>query len=508
MNDISASYLDGLPAPTKERLCQVNRPALTALREYLVAGEAVAILGAGASAPPYPMWDGLIGELVDSTADRLETREAEALRALAVRSPEEVVEILRRRLSSAVYWEALRAVLRIRLEPDTGHSWTPVQELVCRCAFKGVVTTAYDPGIADARIRVRGNASATGFTTWEDELALDRWRTGEIFADTELPVLFAHGHHAQPNGVVLATTEYRRAYAGKLSGVLRRLLDGEHVVWIGFGFADQRIAAIIRETISGSGTRLELGGAPRHVAILPWDPTERGNDPGTLARRAEIGYGAQAVLYPAPSNSHSALKSLLSMLTDSRYPAVGDPAARVLDMRPSHGRSREAPARNPILPKPSGHAFISYSREDAGDVDKLHRLLETAGLRVWRDTVDLWPGEDWRAKIRRAITSDTLVFLACFSVKSLARKISYQNEEILLAISQMRLRRPGEPWLIPVRFDQCLIPDIDLGGGRSLASIQCADLFGPQYEHNAAKLVTAIQRTLERHSSHHDLFPT
>ena len=50
---------------------------------------------------------------------------------------------------------------------------------------------------------------------------------------------------------------------------------------------------------------------------------------------------------------------------------------------------------------------------------------------------------------RRAVADNALVFIACFSSRSVARKISYQNEEILLAIEQLRVRRPGDLWLIP-----------------------------------------------------------
>jgi hypothetical protein len=49
----------------------VNAPALAALRGYLKSGEVVAFLGAGASAPLYPLWAGLISELVDFVVDRL-----------------------------------------------------------------------------------------------------------------------------------------------------------------------------------------------------------------------------------------------------------------------------------------------------------------------------------------------------------------------------------------------------------------------------------------------------
>jgi len=80
--------------------------------------------------------------------------------------------------------------------------------------------------------------------------------------------------------------------------------------------------------------------------------------------------------------------------------------------------------------------------------------------------------------IRRAITDDALVFIACFSHKSLARNKSYQNEELTVAIEQLRSRRPDVPWLIPVRFDDCEIPDYDIGPGRTLRSIHRADLFG------------------------------
>lgn len=36
-------------------------------------------------------------------------------------------------------------------------------------------------------MRVRTDVSATGFTTWEDELALDQWRTGDVFGEAKLP---------------------------------------------------------------------------------------------------------------------------------------------------------------------------------------------------------------------------------------------------------------------------------------------------------------------------------
>jgi hypothetical protein len=159
----------------------------------------------------------------------------------------------------------------------------------------------------------------------------------------------------------------------------------------------------------------------------------------------------------------------------------------------------------PLAPAPSaggsaylGHVFISYVREDAGEVDFLQGALEAAGVLVWRDTASIWPGDDWRARVRDAINKDALVFIACFSSRSTARRKSYQNEELLLAIDQLRLRRPGDPWLIPVRFDDCAIPGFDLGGGRTLDSIQQADLFGVNRDQETRRLVSTVQRLLGR----------
>lgn len=163
--------------------------------------------------------------------------------------------------------------------------------------------------------------------------------------------------------------------------------------------------------------------------------------------------------------------------------------------------SADAPLTSGPVPAGSparGHAFISYVREDSDEVDTLQSTLEAAGIRVWRDTANLWPGENWRAKIRDAITHDALVFIACFSSHSAARRESYQNEELMLAIGQLRLRRPDDPWLIPVRLDNCDIPDLELGVGQTLASIHRADLFGPNRDLATRRLVAAVQRLLQQ----------
>lgn len=133
-------------------------------------------------------------------------------------------------------------------------------------------------------------------------------------------------------------------------------------------------------------------------------------------------------------------------------------------------------------------------------MDRLQATLEDAGVRVWRDTAHLWPGQDWRAEIRQAITADMLAFIPCFSDSTERRDVTYQSEELVLAVEQMRLRAPGRPWLIPVRFAPCDIPDLDLGAGLKLNSLQHVDLFDGSWERGVPRLLRVVLGVLQERS--------
>lgn len=140
------------------------------------------------------------------------------------------------------------------------------------------------------------------------------------------------------------------------------------------------------------------------------------------------------------------------------------------------------------------HVFISYVKEDADQVDRLCDLLEAAQIPYWRDRNDLDPGVPWKQKIREAIQSDTLVFLACFSAQSLAREKSYMNEELTLAVEEYRLRPPEKTWLIPVRLDNIKLPDLNLGAGRFLSDLQFVNLYGEAFAAEGVRLTATISR--------------
>ena len=106
--------------------------------------------------------------------------------------------------------------------------------------------------------------------------------------------------------------------------------------------ADQRLTAILREVPLLSGTHHEPGTAPAHVAVMAWDPAAEANDPGILAQRAEIAFGAQVILYPAPGGDHSALAALLAGLADARFPTVTARAGLAAHVAQTHGEGHDS----------------------------------------------------------------------------------------------------------------------------------------------------------------------
>ena len=127
-------------------------------------------------------------------------------------------------------------------------------------------------------------------------------------------------------------------------------------------------------------------------------------------------------------------------------------------------------------------------------MDKLQEALEAVGVSVWRDTKDLWPGQNWEDQIRAAIKSESLAFIACFSEHTAARTKTYQNAELVLAAEEYRLRPPSTEWLLPVRFSECSVPDYNLGAGRTLNSIQITNLFGKSETLQTIRLVEVVKR--------------
>jgi TIR domain len=121
------------------------------------------------------------------------------------------------------------------------------------------------------------------------------------------------------------------------------------------------------------------------------------------------------------------------------------------------------------------HAFISYVRENQDSADRLYAELKARGLSIWLDRDAIEPGMRWQGAIRRAIQRGSY-FIACFSDQYRGKASTYMNEELTLAIDELRRRPTDRAWLIPVRLDSSDVPDRSIGAGETLQSLQWVDL--------------------------------
>jgi hypothetical protein len=70
------------------------------------------------------------------------------------------------------------------------------------------------------------------------------------------------------------------------------------------------------------------------------------------------------------------------------------------------------------------------------------------------------PGQIWKIEIPKAIR-EASVFLACLSSRSIA-KVGHVQKEFRLALAAFGQRPPGSIFLIPVRLDDCKVPDMQI----------------------------------------------
>ena len=120
--------------------------------------------------------------------------------------------------------------------------------------------------------------------------------------------------------------------------------------------------------------------------------------------------------------------------------------------------------------------FLAHASEDKAAVTGLYHRLKESGYRPWLDKVDLLPGQSWRAEIPRAIQGSQ-VFIACLSQQSVAKQ-GYVQREFRMALNAYADKPPGSIYLIPVRLDDCDIPELRQEEyGINLRDIQWVDLF-------------------------------
>jgi hypothetical protein len=113
--------------------------------------------------------------------------------------------------------------------------------------------------------------------------------------------------------------------------------------------------------------------------------------------------------------------------------------------------------------------FLSYSRKDQEKVDDLLRKLKSKGIRTWLDRQDIVAGE-WRQSIKRGLRQSNF-FLACLS-QNTAQRGEVLQYEYDSALEIQRDRLEGDIYLIPVRLEECEVPE-------SLRHLEYRDVYKP-----------------------------
>lgn len=137
------------------------------------------------------------------------------------------------------------------------------------------------------------------------------------------------------------------------------------------------------------------------------------------------------------------------------------------------------------------HGFISYVRENGAIVERLCDELRQQGIEVWLDRDQIRPGERWRQAIRQAIEHGAF-FLACFSKEYTERETTYMNEELTLAIDELRKHPTDHAWFIPVLFSECRVPEREIGGGETLRHLQWVAIW-ENWQEGVRRIVSTVK---------------
>jgi formylglycine-generating enzyme required for sulfatase activity len=99
---------------------------------------------------------------------------------------------------------------------------------------------------------------------------------------------------------------------------------------------------------------------------------------------------------------------------------------------------------------------------------EIYDRLKALGYKSWLDKKDLLPGQRWRAEIPKVIRASDYILI--FLSKTSVAKWGYVQNEFKLALQVLDEISEGTIYAIPVRLDECSIPD-------QFGDLDCCNLF-------------------------------
>ncbi len=282
-----------------------NGPALGALCDLLETGEAIALVGAGASAGLWPLWDEFLQGFIEHTRQygKLNSAEAGFLQKEAHQTPLETVQQLRNKIGDNLYYKYVHKTFSDKISPQTGHAFTLTQQALLQLPIQNYLTLNYDAGLTNARVHLYPRATAS-YYFWDQEQAkniLDH-------KGFKRQILYAHGRYDRPDSLILTLDDYREAYSyTPFVRLLNHLFNFKNLIMAGFNWRDPYIKQLF-DNISGN----YKDSLRRHVAFVGLDE-EKMELTALYRERVEMLYGARIIFYPS-RNNHEILAAWLNTL--------------------------------------------------------------------------------------------------------------------------------------------------------------------------------------------------
>ncbi len=294
-----------------------NAPVLEKLYALLNSGDAIAFVGAGASAGLWPLWDEFLKGFVDHSLKlgKITPPEADFFKKEAAKKPLVIAQQLRNKIQDRHYFEYLQETFGNKISPFTGGAFTLTHQALLQLPFHNYLTLNYDAGLTNARTAIYPHAT-TSYFFWDQEEARRIRERGY-----KRLVLHAHGRYDRADSIILTLDDYRKAYDHHpFVRLLNELLNSEKLILIGFGMTDPYIEQLFRNINKDKKT------SPfQHIAFVGLDESEL--QVAHLHReQVEMVYGARVLFYPS-ANHHQALTDWLDMLVAKYSAAAGSRTA-------------------------------------------------------------------------------------------------------------------------------------------------------------------------------------
>jgi len=159
---------------------------------------------------------------------------------------------------------------------------------------------------------------------------------------------------------------------------------------------------------------------------------------------------------------------------------VGDNSQMIVNISNTKKLKKKVDSIQPEMREEAPVVFLSYASEDLKEVRKLYLHFKEQGMQPWLDKEDLTAGVEWDSATRKAIQQSDFIVI-CLSSRT--NKRGYIQREIKLALECYEEIPPGKVFLLPIRFEECDVPE-------NLLKYQYTDLF---HKGGLERLVNSIK---------------